>query len=32
MFCNGGPVMAVMHSLGGPYFLPWMVGGGGPGD
>ena len=23
--------MAVMHSLGGPYFLPWMVGGGGAG-
>ena len=23
--CNGGPVMAAMHSPGGPYFLPWMV-------
>ena len=29
--CNGGPVMAAMHSPGGLYFLPWMVGGGGGG-
>ena len=31
MCCNGGPVMAAMHSPGGPYFLPWMVRGGGGG-